>query len=124
MLKVVLPAFALMFTSVDVRAEEIALDCEAKILAKLVLGERVFKFHVDVDDSGITYIPEEGKGDRAYYSNANGRYFRKTRSEIVWGLREHEWVINRNTGQYSAGDNGSPPGEVGTCDKAKVEQKF
>ena|ERR1700733_1595090 len=123
MLKVVLPAFALMFTSGTVRAEAIALDCEAKIIAKYLLGPRDFRFHVDVDDSGITYIPEQGKGYRAYYSNAEGRYFRKTPSEIVWGIRESEWVINRNTGKYSAGANGSLS-EEGTCEKTKVERKF
>jgi hypothetical protein len=114
MLKVVLAALALMLTSVVVRAEEIVLDCQAR----LVNGKRTFTFRLDIDDNGVTYIQDDGV--RSYDSNANGHYFRKNQSEIVFGSELSDAVINRRTGRYSSTLRGSLH-EVGTCEKAKAD---
>lgn len=120
MLKVVLPALALIFTSTVVSAEEIVLDCQAR----LVNGKRTFTFRLDIDDNGVSYFQDDGL--RYYNSNANGHYFRKNQSEIVFGSELSDAVINRRTGRYSSTVRGSL-NEVGTCEKAKAdatERKF
>jgi hypothetical protein len=126
MKKAVLPFVMLLLTVNAGNAEELTLDCQAKVL---VSNGPLF-FHLDIDDNGLAFT---SFGETTYYTNEDNKFFRKNNYEITWGTQgvlTHKSVINRRTGEYVSslqGSVGERVGERGVCaqgDAKAIPKKF
>jgi hypothetical protein len=116
MTKVVLPIVMLLLTVNTVKAEELALDCQAKVLA----SNLPLFFHLDIDDNGLAYTI---LGETKYYTNEDDKFFRKNNYEITWGTQgvlTLTAVINRSTGEYVSSVQGNV-GERGVCARGNAK---
>lgn len=91
-------------------AVEISADCVSTILS----SSKQYKFHIDTDDNGLTFINGD---DTSLYvtnkkeNNITTEYFRVTPTQIAWGqtfiipqqrmIIKSDSTINRTTEQYS-----------------------
>jgi hypothetical protein len=122
MKKVMLPFVMLLLTVNAGNAEELALDCQAKVL----VSNLPLFFHLDIDDNGLAYTI---LGETKYYTNEDDKFFRKNNYEITWGTQgvlTLKAVINRSTGEYVSSLQGSV-GERGVCaqgDAKAIPKKF